>query len=96
MFPRTDTRRTVYIAALAGWATLLVLSTVAIAQPNSDAYRDSATGPDVAPISEQLDVVRAPEPGRATAAESRLRTVFQRTVKRTDIVEAPRPGRGRM
>ncbi len=96
MFPRTETSRTAFIAVLVGCLTLVVLSTVAIAAPKSDVYRNSATGPNVAPITERLDVVRAPEPGRAAAAESRLRTVFQRTVKRTDVVEAPRPGRGRM
>ena len=96
MFARTDITRRTFATALVGSLALVVVATAAIAAPNSDAYRKSATGPNIAPISERLEVVRAPEPGRAAAAESRLRTEFQRTVRRTDVVEAPRPGRGRM
>jgi hypothetical protein len=83
-------------AALASSLIIAVGSVAASAAPNSDVYRASATGPDAAPISEQLVVVHAPEPGRAVAPVLVLRTVFRRTTKRTDIVEAPQLGRGRM
>ena len=84
-------------AAMAMWCFLIAVGAVtASAAPNNDAYRASATGPNAGPIYQTLEVVRAPEPGRATAVVPALRTVFTRTIKRTDVVEAPRPGRGRM
>ena len=88
--------RRLIAAALASSLIIAVGSVVVRAAPNSDVYRASATGPDAAPISEQLVVVRAPEPGGAVAPVLVLRTVFRRTTKRTDIVEAPQLGRGRM
>ncbi len=96
MLTLTRAVRTLTAAVLASIFLLAAGSMTASAAPNSDVYRASATGPDAAPISQQLEVVRAPEPGRATAPVSALRTVFRRTIKRTDVVEAPRPGRGRL
>ena len=83
-------------AFVAAGLSLVIGAAAASAAPSSDVYRDSATGPNDAPISQRLEVVRAPEPGRATATERRLKTVIRRTTKRTDVVEAPRTGRGRM
>ena len=87
---------TLTAAVLALGVSLVIGLSAASAAPNSDAYRASATGPTAAPITERLEVVRAPVPGRAAATEARLRTTFERTIRRTDVVEAPRPGRGRM
>lgn len=96
MLIRNGIKLTALAATLAWGLTVIIFGAAAIAAPNSDVYRQSATGPNVAPIAERLDVVRAPEPGRAAATESRLRTVIQRSVKRTDVVESPRTGRGRL
>lgn len=96
MLIRNGNKLTASAATLALGLTVIICASAAIAAPNSDVYRQSATGPNVAPISERLDVVRAPETGRAAAAESRLKTVIQRSVKRNDVVEAPRTGRGRL
>lgn len=96
MFTLAKSGGTLTAAVLVLGFSLAIGPATAIAAPNSDAYRTSATGPTAAPIMERLEVVRAPVPGRVAATEARLRTTFERTVRRTDVVEAPRPGRGRM